>query len=155
MHKPCYRVVLFGMLAWLAAGCSQAIHPDHDAKSLWHKPKCIIQKQDDEKAYRTDTSTKAQVGNASYYAKCFQGRRTASGEKCDLNGYTAAHRTFPFGTKVRVTMLQNGKSVIVRINDRGPFSKGRIIDLSFAAARQIGLVRAGVAKVKIEKLQMH
>jgi rare lipoprotein A len=85
-------------------------------------------------------------GYASYYKS---GRRTASGERYDPNGLTAAHRTLPFGTRVRVTNLRNGKTVVVRVNDRGPFVRGRIIDLSFAAARIVGLNLTGVARVKI------
>jgi len=78
-------------------------------------------------------------GTASYYAKKFQGRRTASGESFNCSHFTDAHRSLPFGTSVRVTNLENGKNVIVRINDRGPHLKGRIIDVSPAAAREIGL----------------
>ena len=89
-------------------------------------------------------------GKASYYARKFQGRRTANGEYFSLSHFTAAHRTLPFGTSVRVINLENGKTVIVRINDRGPFRHGRIIDVSPAAAREIGLVRRGVANVRIE-----
>ena len=91
-----------------------------------------------------------QVGYASWYGPRFHGRRTASGEIYDMNALTAAHKTLPFGTLVRVTNLQNGKSVVVRINDRGPYVKGRIIDLSAAAAKKIGLDKSGVAKVKLE-----
>jgi rare lipoprotein A len=89
------------------------------------------------------------IGWASYYK---MGTRTANGERYDPNGLTAAHRTLPFGTKVLVTNLSNGKSVIVRINDRGPFSKKRVLDLSFGAAKVVGLVRAGVAKVEFKVL---
>jgi rare lipoprotein A len=91
-------------------------------------------------------SAEAQVGLASYYK---HGRKTANGEKFNPNGLTAAHRSLRFGTKVRVTHLKSGKSVIVRINDRGPFIRGRIIDLSYGAARAVGLHRSGTAKVKI------
>ena len=93
---------------------------------------------------------KSQVGMASFYAKKFHGRRTASGEIFNNNGLTAAHLTLPFGTKVKVTRLKTGKSVIVRINDRGPHVRGRIIDLSYGAAKKIGLVQAGTARVRIE-----
>ena len=91
----------------------------------------------------------AQTGMASYYK---QGRRTANGERFNPHGYTAAHRSLPFGTKVLVTNLKTGQSVIVRINDRGPFSHGRVIDLSLGAAKVVGLTRSGVAKVKIVPL---
>jgi rare lipoprotein A len=84
-------------------------------------------------------------GEASWYASKFQGRRTASGERFNGRAFTAAHRTLPPGTYVRVTLLATGKSVIVRINDRGPFVRGRIIDLSYAAAQALGLPRVGFA----------
>jgi rare lipoprotein A len=90
-----------------------------------------------------------QVGMASYYGREHDGRRTASGEVFDMNGMTAAHRTLPFGTRVRVTNLANGRQVMVRINDRGPFRRGRIVDLSYAAARKLGIVGRGVAKVRV------
>jgi rare lipoprotein A len=91
----------------------------------------------------------SETGMASYYADKYQGRPTASGERFDMNDLTAAHKTLPFGTRVRVTNLDNGKSVTVRINDRGPFVKGRVIDLSLAAAKRLDMVKAGVAPVKL------
>lgn len=94
----------------------------------------------------------ARRGIASWYGPGFHGRQTANGERFNQNALTAAHRTLPFGTRVRVTNLNNGSSVVVRINDRGPFSRGRIIDLSAGAARAIGLQRSGVAPVSIEVL---
>lgn len=93
------------------------------------------------------------TGLASYYAARFHGRRTASGETFDNGELTAAHRTLPFGTMVRVTNPRNGATVIVRINDRGPFTKGRTIDLSRAAAEEIGLVRAGHGMVELELVE--
>ena len=92
-------------------------------------------------------------GLASYYADKYQGKKTASGERFDQQANTAAHRTLPFGTRVKVTNVRNGKSVTVRINDRGPFVKGRIIDLSRSAFAAIGDPRAGVISVRIEVLQ--
>jgi rare lipoprotein A len=93
-----------------------------------------------------------QEGLASWYGGKFQGRRTASGEIFDTNQFTAAHKTLAFGTIVKVTNLENGQSTVVRINDRGPFIPGRIIDLSRAAAAAIGLAGQGVARVRIEVL---
>jgi rare lipoprotein A len=90
------------------------------------------------------------TGWASYYKS---GHRTANGERFNPSGLTAAHRSLPFGTKVKVTNLKTGKSVIVRINDRGPFVKGRVIDLSLGAAKLIGLTRSGVAKVSFAVLR--
>ena len=95
-------------------------------------------------------SAQTQTGKASYYAKKFEGRRTASGERLHGDSLTCAHRTFPFGTMLRVTNLSNGKSVIVRVTDRGPFARGRIIDLSRRAARIIGMMTQGIATVKVE-----
>jgi rare lipoprotein A len=92
---------------------------------------------------------KTTTGWASYYKS---GKLTANGERFDPMGMTAAHRTLPFGTKVLVTNLRNGRSVVVRINDRGPFIKGRVIDLSLGAARIVRLNQSGIAKVKFEVL---
>ncbi len=97
----------------------------------------------------TDT---VQYGKASWYGDKEHGNRAASGEVFDRYAYTAAHKELPFDTVVRVTNLDNGKRVKVRINDRGPHVKGRVIDLSYAAAKSIGLVRSGVADVKVEVL---
>ncbi|MGC8751481.1 septal ring lytic transglycosylase RlpA family protein [Hydrotalea sp.] len=91
-----------------------------------------------------------EYGYASYYSDKFEGRKTASGEAFHQSIFTAAHKQLPFGTKVRVTNLSNHKSVIVRVNDRGPFVRGRIIDLSKSAAKNIDMLNAGVVKVKIE-----
>ena len=91
-----------------------------------------------------------QVGMASWYGGKFHGRTTASGEPYDMNALTAAHPKLPFGTKVRVTNLANGRSVVLRINDRGPYVKPRIIDVSRQAAERLGFRRAGLAKVRVE-----
>ena len=88
-------------------------------------------------------------GKISYYAEKFHGRKTASGERFDKNGFTAAHRSLPFGTKVEVTNLENGKSVVVKVNDRGPYSDDRILDVSPAAARKLGLIGRGTAMARI------
>ena len=93
-----------------------------------------------------------QVGHASYYGKKFHGRTTANGERFNMNAMTAAHKTLPLGTKVRVTRVDTGNSIVVRINDRGPFIKGRIIDLSKGAARKLGMIQRGVSEVKVEVL---
>jgi rare lipoprotein A len=90
-----------------------------------------------------------EAGKASYYADKFQGRKTASGEVFRQQRMTAAHRTLPFGTKVKVTNLANGRTIKVKVNDRGPFVAGRIIDLSRKGAGKLGMVNAGVANVKI------
>ncbi len=90
-----------------------------------------------------------ETGMASYYGDEFDGRPTSSGEEFDQTELTAAHKTLPFGTVVTVTNLDNGRSVTVRINDRGPFAAGRIIDLSRAAAESIGMIESGTARVRI------
>jgi rare lipoprotein A len=92
-------------------------------------------------------------GIVSYYAHDFHGKQTSNGETFDMRALTAAHRVFPFGTKVRVTNLENNKSVIVRVNDRGPFVEGRIMDLSMGAAKEIDLIRNGTARARLEVLE--
>jgi rare lipoprotein A len=94
-----------------------------------------------------------QYGMASWYGGECHGSPTASGETFDMYAYTAAHRDLPFGTRVRVTNEANGRSVVVRINDRGPGVEGRILDLSYAAAKQLGMLEAGVVRVKLEVLR--
>ena len=91
-------------------------------------------------------------GMASYYSNEFAGSRTASGERFDPAAMTAAHRTLAFHSRVAVTNLSNGKEVVVRINDRGPWGKGRVIDISYAAAKAIGMHHSGTARVKLELL---
>lgn len=91
-------------------------------------------------------------GTASYYGRKFHGRQTANGERFDMGAMTAAHRTLPFGSLVRVTNPRTGESVVVRINDRGPFARGREIDLSRAAAQQVGLIQSGHGTVELELL---
>ena len=98
-------------------------------------------------------NTNTKVGQASWYGRQFHGRKTASGERYNMNGLTAAHRYLPFGTKLKVTCKQTGKSVIVRVNDRGPFHGNRVLDLSKGAAQQLGLTQRGVGSVKIEKIK--
>ncbi len=101
----------------------------------------------------TPRAVQQESGQASFYADKYDGRRTASGERFDQQAMTAAHRTLPFGTKVKVTNRRNGKSVTVRINDRGPFVKGRVIDLSRAAFSRIGNPVFGVIDVTVEPLR--
>jgi len=95
-----------------------------------------------------------QTGVASFYGQDFHGRKTANGETYDMYAMTAAHQALPFNTRVLVTNLDNGKKVAVRINDRGPFVKDRIIDLSYGAAMKVGMVGPGTANVRLEVLEM-
>ena len=99
------------------------------------------------------SAQKKQHGKASFYSKKSTGARTASGQRLHHDSLTCAHRYYPFGTKLKVTNLSNNKSVIVKVIDRGPFGKGRIIDLSWAAAKEIGMIVQGVASVKIETVE--
>ena len=93
----------------------------------------------------------AQKGKASFYAQKFHGRKTASGERLHLDSLTCAHRTYPFGTKLKVYNPANGRSVVVKVTDRGPYVRGRIIDLSWRAAKELGIISQGVATVFVQK----
>ena len=97
---------------------------------------------------------KTQIGIASYYGKKFHKKRTANGEIFNMYKVSAAHKSYPLGTKVRVTNLENGKSIKLVINDRGPFVKGRIIDLSYKAARKLDFVNQGTTKVRIDVIRL-
>jgi len=97
---------------------------------------------------------RVQEGMASFYGEEYHGRPTANGEVYDMHALTAAHPALPFNTRVRVVNLENGQSVVVRINDRGPSVQGRIIDLSYQAARAIGMVGPGTVRVRLEVLEM-
>lgn len=100
----------------------------------------------------SEADADADIGVASYYSYEMGGRKTANGEMFNPAELTAAHRTLPFGTRVKVTNLKNGKYVVVRINDRGPYIPGRAIDLSYAAAEEIDMVKSGIAEVEIKAL---
>lgn len=122
------RLLIAPMLLALVSGCMDSPEADATESSL------------------------TQQGKASYYARSLHGEETASGETFNQNELVAAHKTLPFDTRVQVTNLDNGKQVTVRINDRGPYKPGRIIDLSRVAANRIDLLEDGVAPVKIETL---
>jgi peptidoglycan lytic transglycosylase len=137
-HSSIYIIILISLIA---AGCSSSSR--------------FSSHFNEESDYcETPEEFKGEVyeGKASFYANKFQGRKTASGDRFDQKKLTAAHRSLPFGTMVKVTNLSNGLSVVVRINDRGPFIRGRIIDLSRAAAKKINMIKSGVVKVRIEVL---
>lgn len=101
----------------------------------------------------TSAGATSERGQASYYHDRYQGQRTASGEPYNAQALTAAHRRLPFDTRVRVTNLENGRQVTVRINDRGPFTEGRVIDLSRRAAKRLGMIKAGTAPVRVTPLR--
>ena len=130
----------------------------HPLRALWIALVAIVvacsapAKEPRKKKRVAATDTSGASGKASWYGGKHHGGPTASGERFNKNAMTAAHRTFPMGTRVRVTNLKNGKSVTVRINDRGPYSKGRVIDLSEAAARELDMIEAGVVPVRVERL---
>ena len=133
------RLLLLIVIAMQAGGCSS--RPKYRIKNF---PEDVGNKK-----YGDYTAE----GIASYYGKKFHGKPTASGEKFDMYADTAAHNTLPFGTIVRVTNLENGKSVEVKINDRGPFVKGRIVDLSYGAAEKLGMLVDGIVKVRIQEIR--
>jgi rare lipoprotein A len=130
------------------AACAQA--PMATNQSSWSSLRVAsVHKRHSPIASR-DTSLDASSGVASFYSS---GSRTASGEKFNPNELTAAHRTLPFGTKLRVTNVATGQSVMVRVNDRGPFVPGRVVDVSSSAAESLGMTGKGVAKVKLDVVQ--
>ncbi|MGM8932337.1 septal ring lytic transglycosylase RlpA family protein [Salinicola halophyticus] len=119
-------------------------------KAVGNEPGAV---SNDEQASSAKPTGKKRLGEATYYAAYFEGRPTASGEPYDSRAMTAAHKTLPFGTKVKVTALDSGETAVVRINDRGPFVDGRIIDLSRKAAEQLGMVHDGAAEVQLQILE--
>ncbi len=139
-----FAVVL--MLVVFAVGCSRG----YDRAGIQDPAKSLGTAN---VAAGPDGREHSMVGKASWYGKKFHGRTTASGEPYDMYAFTAAHKTLPFHTIVRVTDPKSRKSVVVRISDRGPFTKGRVIDLSWAAASDLGMIDAGVVPVRLEVLQ--
>jgi rare lipoprotein A len=133
-HAALLRAGTLGALLLLAAACARTVPPPPPAA-----PPAVKSEE---------------VGLASWYGHPHQGRRTASGEAYDMNDLTCAHRTLPLGTRLLVTNLENGRSVEVRVNDRGPFVAGRILDLSYAAARKLGAERPGVIRVSLRIISL-
>ena len=139
------RITLFGALAM--SGCTSEYlreHPSGQEKVT--QPKKVLQKKESAAA----TPVHKEVGKASWYGPGFQGQETSNGETFDQKKMTAAHPSLPMGTKAKVTNLENGKKVEVRINDRGPYAGNRVIDLSSAAAKKLDMKEDGSAQVKIE-----
>jgi rare lipoprotein A len=143
--------VFLGALSLLAMACATKPRPEPPA-AREERPAYDRDMGGYPEKVEPQESGYARTGMISYYADKFHGKQTASGARFDKNALTAAHRSLPFGTRLRVTNLENGKSVIVVVNDRGPFAHGRILDLSEAAAREIGMLGTGTAKAKIEVL---
>jgi len=127
--------------------------PTEFAAEIMPMPEASLPEAASDPAEVQPAATPLGRGTASYYGRKFHGRRTASGEAFDMGALTAAHRTLPFGSLVRVTNPANGRSVTVRINDRGPFTRGRVIDVSRAAAQQLGLITRGHATVELELIE--
>jgi len=144
--------VRVALLATVFGFTANAIAGDHDTATAPTPPSNGIQSV-------TKATTAArlkqwfQTGQASWYGLKFQGHKTATGEKFDMNTFTCAHRSLPLGSWLRVTNLRNRKSVLVRVNDRGPMVDNRIVDLSYAAAHAVGL--GGTAKVKLERVSLN
>jgi rare lipoprotein A len=145
--KVIQHTVLFGVILFLFSGCAHKVasvkKPRPGSYTVFGKTYHPV------KRVRTGHFTS---GVASWYGPKFQGRKTSCGEVYDMHRMTAAHKTFPMNTLVRVTNLKNGRRTVVRINDRGPFVDDRIIDLSYAAAKDLGMVRAGTARVRVTVL---
>lgn len=157
------RVVLSVLLLpLLLAGCTEVMIGSHLLKKTSEKQNCVAEGApkignpyiiDGERFVPINSSWGfAEEGVASWYGEDFHGKATANGECYNMYNFTAAHRTLPLPTVVRVTNMENNKSVVVKVNDRGPFARGRIIDLSYAAAQSIGMVGKGTAPVRIEAL---
>ena len=136
--KTWRRGALVALLA-LAWGCAKTVPPPSTIREVPSAPRAGV--------------VAVYEGKASWYGREQHGHLTANGERFDMYAHTAAHRTLHMGTHVRVINLRNGRATVVRINDRGPYSRGRIIDVSYAAAKDLGMLDAGVVPVRIEVLQ--
>ncbi|WP_041468195.1 septal ring lytic transglycosylase RlpA family protein [Chloroherpeton thalassium] len=135
-----------------SATSSQKAHRSAATTNTSQKKATATETSSSQKLTQTESGKILGEGEASYYANKFHGKTTASGEPYDMYSFTAAHRTLPFGTVLRVTNLENQKSVVVRVTDRGPWKAHRIIDLSFMAAKSLDMLGSGTAQVRIEKL---
>jgi len=153
-HRQLSKVILAGVAALFLTACASSgpvaeVPVSNSAKSVESQPP----KPKHAPAAKSRSTTAAgpsQTGLASWYGQRYHGRRTASGERFNMNAATAAHPTLPFGTHVRVTNLANGRSTVLRINDRGPFVKRRIIDVSRAAAGKLGFINDGLTRVRVQ-----
>jgi len=126
-----------------------ALEPRHVFRSAAVAPVSIVRRREPDTGAAVATHS-ASSGLASFYT---EGRQTASGERFDTHELTAAHPTLPFGTRLQVTNVATGRSVMVRVNDRGPFVRGRVVDVSYSAAQALGMVHAGIANVKVDVMQ--
>ncbi|MBN2427631.1 MAG: septal ring lytic transglycosylase RlpA family protein [Deltaproteobacteria bacterium] len=148
-----YRILGVLLAVLLVASCAPSSHvidtPETKGRKYWEKPYVVAGQRYDP---LLDCQEFTEEGMASWYGRDFHGRKTSNGEIYNMHAMTAAHKTLPLGVFVRVKNLRNGKEAVVRVNDRGPFVKGRIIDLSYSAAKKIGIVGPGTAPVRIEML---
>lgn len=145
---------IFCLFAFLLIGISANIQAQKNDAAKDEQPSSFVANNTDEEEHTDESQAEwKQVGWACIYSKGLDGGKTSSGKRLDLDALTAAHKTLPFGTKVKVTNLSNGKSVIVKITDRGPYSKKFIIDMTPAAAKKIGLSYSeGITKVRLTKI---
>lgn len=134
-----WKVALFALTGFVTLGVSGCADVDPAPRGVKQSPlNCVAARPYHE------------VGISSWYGRPHHGQPTASGQIFDMNGLTAAHRRLPFGSKIRVTNIRNGRSVLLTVNDRGPFVKGRILDVSYRAARELSFTQAGLARVRVE-----
>jgi peptidoglycan lytic transglycosylase len=150
ISSGCLLLLVF-LLSSCGGGHTTRVIDTPETRELkgWEKPYAV-----DGQRYNPlrDHQGFSQRGIASWYGRKFHGRKTSNGETYDMYAMTAAHKTLPLGVYVRVTHLQNGRSIVVRVNDRGPFVAGRIIDLSYTGAKKLGIVDAGTANVQVQAL---
>jgi len=151
------RLAIYALgVALLAAGCASA--PRYTSKPSTRKRPAATRKAPSRPAPKKGNMRvrpgMVEAGVASFYGPDFHGKTTANGEVYDMYGRTAAHKTLPLNTIIRVTNLANSRNIIVRINDRGPFVKGRILDLSYGAALKLGFVAKGTTRVRIEIIEV-
>jgi rare lipoprotein A len=140
------------LLSVASLGAGAASGPNSSEAAKVTKPQ-VIKTSGQPSNHKKRKSNPYQVGTASWYGQQFQGKETASGEPFDMQDFTAAHLTLPLGTFLKVTNLRNGRTVVVRINDRGPVVDGRIIDLSYNAARALGFSQRGLQQVRLDLIQ--
>jgi rare lipoprotein A len=159
MKKKCFNTILFAMIVLMLSACASVPRfTSRDERYKHESAKEKIESTDSEVAenledYKNVDVIESVTGIASFYADKYHGRITYNGEVYDMNGISAAHPTYQMGTVIRVTNLSNDKNLIMRINDRMPHREDRIIDLSLGAAKELGMVQAGLVEVKVEVLK--
>jgi len=150
------KILLFTLIAYIFSGCAtnSTTKPTYNQTVVKPDYEEIVENPTPQTKYKKLTKEElkhfSQIGIASYYGYKWHGRTTANGEKLNIYAQTAAHKYLPFGTLVKVTDLDTKKSIVVRINDRGPYIYGRVIDLTDSAAKKLGILHKGIARVKIE-----